>query len=112
LDKGNTPFTIQIQTYSMGKDRVFLITGGQAHIGAAAMAYSIESQVKVDSLTVPEHREETLARDLANWAYAEIGQTVCVLIGIHFDYVTKCDIDRIIEVVYHEMKQELARIQG
>jgi 3-oxoacyl-ACP reductase-like protein len=110
LDKSNTLFAIQIHSYLMGKDRVFLITGGQAHIGAAAMAYSIESRVQVDALTAPEHGEETLARDLARWAYAEIGQTVCVLIGIHFDHVTKSDIERIIEVVHHEMKQELASI--
>jgi len=108
--KSNNIYNIKINTYPMGNDRVFLITGGKAHIGAAAMAYSTGNGVLADSLSVPEHREEKLALDLARWAASVLEQTVTVLIGIHVDNATKNDIDQIIAVVNHAMKQEFACI--
>ncbi|UFJ41762.1 hypothetical protein LOK74_04450 [Brevibacillus humidisoli] len=36
--------TVEIRSYTMGQDAVFLVTGGEAHIGAAATAFFSEKR--------------------------------------------------------------------
>lgn len=106
------PCDIHIHSYSMGKDRVFLISGGQAHIGAAAVAYPKDNQIDCETLTIPGHREGQLAAELAKLAASRLNRTVSVLMGIHVEQATKKDITEIIKNVQLAMRQELERIEA
>ncbi|NEW05904.1 hypothetical protein GK047_07745 [Paenibacillus sp. SYP-B3998] len=106
------PCTIHIHSYSMGRDRVFLISGGQAHIGAAAVAYPKDHQILCETLTIPGHREGQLAVELAKLAASRLNRTVSVLMGIHVEQATRKDINEIIKNVQHAMRQELERIEA
>jgi len=91
----------------MGNDRVFLVTGGKAHIGAIATAYFEEQNLFVKVQTIPGHREGPLAEELAKAAALAFRQSVTVIAGIHVDGATKKDIDLILQHARLAMKQEI-----
>lgn len=103
---------IHMGTSSMGKDWVFQISGGRAHIGAVVIAYPHGDWIHSESLSVPGHREEQLATEMARYAAHELKQTVTVLMGIHVDHATKNDIQEIIASVRQAMTLEIMRIKA
>lgn|GEM_PF-1112365 len=95
---------IHIQTVMMGKDIAFLITGGDAHIGAAATAYrNSEGQVVTALQQLPGHREGELAQELAAMAASRLGVTVTVLAGIHVENPTREQIADIVKETHLKM---------
>lgn len=107
---GSNP--IGIRTCRMGHDIVFLVTGGTAHIGAAAIAYmSPDGSLRADVLSMPGHREGELAAELAKRAASVLGCTVAVLIGIHLDRPTKQEIEKVVAETQRNMSETLGRWQ-
>ncbi|PTQ51810.1 MAG: hypothetical protein HSCHL_1147 [Hydrogenibacillus schlegelii] len=104
------PFDVRLRTVPMGKDIAFLITGGQAHIGAVATAYPVGDRVRVAVHALPGHREGDLAAGVARMATEALGCTVVVAMGIHVEGVTKEEINTIVRTVRRLMEDELARI--
>lgn len=103
------PFGIKVQTYRLGEDYVFHITGGQAHIGAVATAYPANGTIQVDLITVPGHREDELAVECARLACEKYNKTVTVVAGIHIDQATKEDIKTAVQSVREAMQEVLNR---
>jgi len=101
---------IEIRTCEMGEDRVFLVMGGTAHIGASATAYmASDGRVHADVIALPGHRERELALELASLASSTLGRTVAVLVGIHLDKPTKQEIADIVEEARLRMAEVLMR---
>lgn len=100
---------VEIRAYEMGKDVVFLVTGGTAHIGAMATAWvsSETPPVHSYSLALPGHREGVLAVELAEMASLSLNRTVAVLAGIHLESPTKQEIEAIVEQARSRMKETL-----
>ncbi|QMV44520.1 prenylated flavin chaperone LpdD [Cohnella cholangitidis] len=99
---------IRIRSIRMGVDVAFIVTGGKAHIGAAATAYwSEDGNVRVNALSLPGHREEELAAELATMASRSLRRTVAVVAGLHFEQPTKQDIEAIVAEARNKMKQVL-----
>lgn len=101
---------IRLRTFPMGKDIAFLITGGQAHVGAVATAYSVNNRTEVIVHALPGHREGDLAAEVARMAAEVLGCTVVVAMGIHVEGATKEEIHAIVQTVRRLMENELARI--
>lgn len=100
--------TIEIRSYMMGDDCVFLVTGGTAHIGAVATAYrSDDGDVCTEIQSLPGHREGELVAELAKIAAYKLKSTVSVLAGIHLDQPSKQDIEEIVVEVHRKMRQIL-----
>lgn len=100
---------IEIRTCGMGRDLVFLITGGTAHIGAAATAYiAADATVCADAISLPGHRERELAIELALMAAAALKRTVAVLVGIHLDRPSRQEIDEAVEEARRRMHERVA----
>lgn len=108
--ESNDKYGIRIQTYFAGKDCVFLITGGQAHIGAAACAYLSGNTVHVETQVIPGHREGQLAQELASLASSTLNRTTAVLIGVHIEGATKKDIQCVVDNINLMMRQELEEL--
>ncbi|WP_166244428.1 hypothetical protein [Paenibacillus turpanensis] len=103
-------YGISIQAVIMGKDVLFSVTGGEAHIGAAATAfYSEEGTVHSDVLILPGHREGELAVELARMAALALSCTVVVVAGIHLHQPTKQDIEEVVAETKREMALMLSR---
>lgn len=106
MDKSNHSETVVIRRFMMGKDVVFLVTGGTAHIGAAATAYVTNRRdVRVEVLALPGHREGALAAELAETASRTLGRTVAVLAGIHLDRPSRQDIEQVVAEAKRKMRQ-------
>lgn len=105
------PYNIKIKTIPVGDDFLFLITGGQAHIGAVSSAYWCDGEVKTQTQVFPGHREGEIATDLAKLTASTLQRNTTIVMGIHVDQATKEDIRDIIATVQCLMEQELCTIK-
>lgn len=103
-------FSLDVRTVAMGRDYVILLSGGEAHVGAVAVAYWHEGQVQCHLLEVPSHKEGELARELAQLACERLGATVTLAAGIHIDQATKTEIQEIVEQARLIAGQEVNRL--
>ena len=104
---------IDIRICEMGGDRVFLVTGGTAHIGATAMAYAgTEGGIRAEALAVPGHRERELAEELALQAASALGCTVTVAVGIHLDEPDRQQIADAVEEARAKMREVLRQARA
>lgn len=87
----------------MGKHYVVTVTGGEAHIGAAALGEPYPEKegkqvnASVSILTRITHKEDIIAGDMASFLAKELNVPVLVCCGIHLDGITKNEIDNIIK---------------
>lgn len=99
---------VNIRTTTMGRDIIFLVSGGEAHIGAVATAYwSNENKIIVETQSLPGHREVNLAMELAEMGSLALGCTVTTLVGIHLNNPSKQEIDAIVSEARRSMEQIL-----
>lgn len=87
------PYGLSVRTIEAGGDYVMLVTGGQAHIGATAVAYPGEDgEIRQEVIGLPGHKEAELAAELAEQACRQLGRAVTVVAGIHIDHATLAEI--------------------
>lgn len=101
---------IRVEAVRQGRDWLFLLTGGDAHIGAVSTSWSEAGQWKVATHTVPGHREDELSAAMAAHASEALGTTVTVVAGIHYDRLRKEDIAKVVEQAWRRFTIELARL--
>ena len=99
--------TLSLRLYGMGKDVQALLTGGDAHAGGTALA---APNVPVQTLSLPEHRDAELACRLAQGLADGLGCTACVTAGIHYDNITRAEIEecrRLTDTLLHSALERL-----
>jgi gallate decarboxylase subunit D len=101
------PYRLQIRVIPQGNDYVWLVTGGDAHVGAVALAYWDGERAVAQVLTVPAHKETELALELAELVCSRMKATVTVAAGIHIDGATKDEIHCMVEEVRRLARLEL-----
>ncbi|WP_438432956.1 hypothetical protein [Gorillibacterium sp. sgz500922] len=102
------PFDIRIQTERIGQDYLFVVTGGEAHIGATAMAFHQEDgKIHTELGVAPGHREDRLALEWAGNACTRLKTTVTVVMGIHIPSASRADIELAVQTVREEMNRVL-----
>lgn len=92
---------IELRCVRMGRDYQILISGGQAHIGASAVAVCYDrkqAKTNVSQIAVYGHKEDELARTVAVKLSKATRSTVAVTAGIHFDGLNREDIRQILEI--------------
>ncbi|WP_145410897.1 hypothetical protein [Paenibacillus xylanexedens] len=99
--------TIQLQVLEVGHDKVFLVTGGDAHIGAVATYYVDHERLSGATVHVPGHKEQELCERLARKAAHQLKVTVTVIMGIHFDAITRMQIDEIVQTAERLIDEHL-----
>ncbi|MCL6459509.1 MAG: hypothetical protein K6T85_16040 [Gorillibacterium sp.] len=104
------PFNIEIRLERMGKDYLFLVSGGESHIGATATAYFQEGKVHTELAVVPGHKEDRLALECAGLACSRLTATVTVVMGIHIEKASRSDIELAVQTVRQEMGKLLDRL--
>jgi hypothetical protein len=94
---GAGPYRLFATACPAGRDFAVTVTGGDSpHIGCVVIACPHRSQddaerISVTSsiVTIPPHREELLARPLAEFLAKSLAATVVVAAGVHTDDLTK-----------------------
>nr|WP_296986643.1 hypothetical protein [uncultured Desulfovibrio sp.] len=93
---------LTLRVLHLGRDLQVICSGGQAHIGAVAVASpqsTWETGNHVQNLiSLPGHREDILAARMARHLADALDCTVCVSVGIHFDCITKEEIERVLNL--------------
>jgi len=109
MDKAvELPFGIRIHAERLGRDYLFAVTGGEAHIGATAMAFRREDgRIHIELGAVPGHREDRLAHECAEIACTRLNATVTVVMGIHIPSASRADIELAVLTVREEMNRVL-----
>ncbi|OAB74924.1 hypothetical protein PNBC_12140 [Paenibacillus crassostreae] len=87
---------------------MLIVTGGAVHIGAISTAYySPEGLIEVQTTKIPGHKEYTISESLARRAIEVLNRTVTIAAGIHYDNITKSEIEMIVEIVNKRMDEYL-----
>ncbi|WP_339314536.1 hypothetical protein [Paenibacillus sp. FSL R10-2734] len=103
------PDDIELTATAVGRDLLLLISGGVRHIGAASTAYLNGDQVEVLTSAVPHHKEHTISESIALRVAEALNRTVTVVMGIHYDDLTKEGIMEVVEIVNNKVNQYLAQ---
>lgn len=103
--------TLLLEWGKTGRDYIIQLTGGTAHVGAAAVGIfdSVSGRASSSVITVPGHREDELALLGARRLSEACRSTTVFIAGIHVDDITKKEIEKIISVS-EEMIEELSDI--
>lgn len=103
------PEDIELTAVDVGRDLLLLITGGVRHIGAASTAYMEDDHIHVSTSAVPHHKEHTISESVAQRVAAALGRTVTVVMGIHYDDLSKEGIMKVVETVNCKVDQYLTQ---
>ncbi len=104
----------------VGDDLVVAVGGGERpHVGCVVLAQGRPStaggdraSVTVSLLTIPPHKEEPVARGIAELLARELGGTVVVTAGIHDDGLTAEGIAAYLELSRKLGERLLAALRG
>ena len=98
--KGQARTAVELNLLGQGRDLLLLVTGGQAHTGAVAVARpdtGNEPDTRFDKLiTVPGHKEGPLAEHCARQLAQASGKVCVAVVGIHQDQATRQEIEDIV----------------
>ena len=96
---------VRIWFHNTGQGINVLIEGGdQGHIGAVGIAGpGMETKV----LTFPGHREDVISRKWATVLAAKYNAPVVVNAGIHFNQITKEEIQEVLRILEKELERFL-----
>jgi hypothetical protein len=96
----------------VGDDWLVEITGGDAHIGAAALATfdPIHARASASVLSVPGHREEQVALDAARTISRATRGTALLVAGLHYPHITVEEIDTARRLCRELVERFLARL--
>ena len=83
---------VHLAISAIGHDLLVTVLGGSQHIGAVAVA----EQGHVFLRQCEGHREGEIARDMALTLAQASARTVCVVCGIHYDHITRTEIDQVL----------------
>lgn len=101
------PDDIELSETLAGRDILLLITGGVRHIGAASTAYVDGDKIEVMTSALPHHKEHTLSEPIATRVAQTLHVTVTVVMGIHYDDLTKEGISEVVKIVNDKIDQYL-----
>ena len=89
--------TLVLEGRNIGGDLFVTLTGGTAHIGAAALAYRDfgTGRTTASVLSAPGHKEEEIALRGAKTLSKALNKTVLFAAGIHLDDITPEEIAEI-----------------
>lgn len=104
--------SLTLRAFRQGRDLQVLCSGGDAHIGAVALATPHKDATQTSVLLVPGHREEGIAQHMANRLACALNCTVCVSVGIHYDHIQKEEIITIENMARQLTESCLTAIMG
>ncbi len=89
------PWDISCTVEQVGSDYVCHIHGGDWHVGAVALAQWRDDRAEAECLIVGIHKEKDIAVYAATQLCSATRRSAVCIAGIHFDGITKDDIQDI-----------------
>jgi len=95
ISAGEGKYTVRLESYNVGKDRLVIIIGGEEeHIGSATL---IEETDHLQTISKQGHKDHIVSEKMANIIYDTIGKDLLVVCGIHIDVASKEEIDILVD---------------
>lgn len=98
-------FRISAELHRMGDDLVVVLKGGKEHIGAVGIAQSRPSlsdpgrtSATSSVYTFLGHREDEIAKSMAEDLARTLGRRVVVIAGLHWDKITGEEIGKVVSM--------------
>ena len=89
------PHALTFSVERAGRDLLCRVHGGEVHIGATALSEWRGGRAHTQCLSAEGHREDAIARHAAHTLCAAVRCNVTCVAGIHFDEISRADIDLI-----------------
>lgn len=91
---------------TVGEDLVVVVGGGERpHVGCVVLAVPYPSKdrpgrwsASCSVLTIPPHKEETIARGIASRLAGELGRVAVVTAGVHDDNIDRSGIEEYLQL--------------
>ncbi|NGZ74532.1 prenylated flavin chaperone LpdD [Saccharibacillus alkalitolerans] len=101
------PSDIRVERRDVGRDTLLIVTGGAAHIGASSTAYAEDGGLRAGTSAVPGHKEHLLSEPAALHAARVLKRTVTVVMGIHYDGLSRAQIEELSEIVNRKIEEAI-----
>lgn len=119
ISAGEGRLRVCLRATEAGEDLVVTIAGGESpHVGSVAVAVPRPSlrdpavtSATASVITLVGHKDDELAKPIAEFLAARLGRTVVVVAGVHVDRATPDDIERLRDTA-RELARELCRQRG
>jgi hypothetical protein len=105
------PWHLAYDVEPIGDDYLCRIHGGDRHIGAVALSQWRSDRAATECLTVSGHRERGIAVEAAQMLCAASRRQVACIAGIHFDSLSRVEIEEIVAAVQALTRQAAARLE-
>ncbi len=99
------PHALTFTVERAGRDLLCRVHGGEVHIGATALSEWRDGRAHTRCLSVEGHKEEAIARHAAHTLCGAVRCTVACVAGIHFDGISRADIEAISAAAYALARQ-------
>ena len=106
------PWHLRCTVDRVGRDYLIRIHGGDAHVGAVALSQWSGDQAVVECLTVERHKERDIAVHAAYQLCSVSRRSVVSVAGIHFDGITRSEIEDISRAANHLAVVAAERLDG
>ncbi len=90
---------LRIEATRLGRDLLVTLVGGDAHIGAVALAGS-NQRADAPVLAVPDHRDDVIAKEAASKIAKEFNCNCVVIVGIHVSNASRRQINEIVNASF------------
>jgi gallate decarboxylase subunit D len=90
---------LRIEATRLGRDLLITLVGGDAHVGAVALA-GPNQRADASVLSVPEHRDDVIAKEAAVRISKEFNCNCVVIVGIHVSNASADQINEIIDASF------------
>jgi len=99
------PHALTFTVERAGRDLLCRVHGGEVHIGATALSEWRDGRAHTRCLSAEGHKEEAIARHAAHTLCGAVRCTVACVAGIHFDWISRADIEAISADAYALARQ-------
>jgi hypothetical protein len=94
---GSTDLRVDVTHF--GRDLVVTLVGGEAHVGAVALG-GFHKRSYASVLTVPDHRDDVIAKEAASRISKELNCSCVVIVGIHVSNASEKLVSQIVEASF------------
>lgn len=95
---------LRIDVAHLGRDLLVTLVGGEAHVGAVALG-GFHTRSYASVITVPDHRDDVIAKEAASLISKELNCSCVVIVGIHVSNASEKQISQIVEASFTLIKE-------
>jgi hypothetical protein len=90
---------LRVDVTQLGRDLLVTLVGGDDHVGAVALG-GFHKRSYASVITVPDHRDDVIAKEAASLISKELKCSCVVIVGIHVSNASEKQVSQIVEASF------------